>query len=47
MVDREQGMIAEKRDLFLKGGAVEGYKKDGPQFIQRPLAGHKHKKKVI
>jgi hypothetical protein len=31
--------------LFLKG-AVEDYKKDGPQFIQRLLAGHKHKKKV-
>jgi hypothetical protein len=26
---------------------VEEYRKDGPQFIQRLLAGHKQKKKVI
>ena len=39
----EQRSISQICELFLKG-AVEDYKKDGPQFIQRLLAGHKHKK---
>jgi hypothetical protein len=42
----EQRSISQICELFLKG-AVEDYKKDGPQFIQRLLVGHKHKKKVI
>ncbi len=38
-------MARQTCELFLKG-AVEDYKKDEPQFIQRLLAGHKHKKKI-
>jgi hypothetical protein len=44
--DEEQKKNSQICELFLKG-AVEDYKNDGPQFIQRLLAGHKHKKKVI
>jgi hypothetical protein len=46
IADEEQRSISQICELFLKG-AVEDYKKDGPQFIQRLLAGHKHKKKAI
>ena len=45
IADEEQRSISQICELFLKG-AVEDYKKDGPQFIQRLLAGNKHKKKV-
>jgi hypothetical protein len=45
MADEEQQRgISQICELFLKG-AVEDYKKDGPQFIQRLLAGHKTRKK--
>ena len=45
IADEEQRSISQICELFLKG-AVEDYKEDGPQFIQRLLAGHKYKKKV-
>ena len=45
IADEEQRSISQICELFLKG-AVEDYKKDGPQFIQRLLAGYKHKKRV-
>jgi hypothetical protein len=40
----EQRSISQICELFLKG-AVEDYKKDGPQFIQRLLGRQKHKAK--
>jgi hypothetical protein len=42
IADEEQRSISQICELFLKG-AVEDYKKDGPQFIQRLLAKQKHK----
>ena len=44
IADEEQRSISQICELFLKG-AVEDYKKDGPQFIQRLLSRHKHKTK--
>ena len=44
IADQEQRSISQICELFLKG-AVEDYKKDGPQLIQRLLARHKHKPK--
>ena len=44
IADQEQRSISQICELFLKG-AVEDYKKDGPQFIQRLLARQKHKAK--
>jgi hypothetical protein len=42
IADEEQRSISQICELFLKG-AVEDYKKDGPQYIQRLLAKQKHK----
>ena len=42
IADEEQRSISQICELFLKG-AVEDYKKDGPQYIQRLLARQKHK----
>jgi hypothetical protein len=44
IADEEQRSISQICELFLKG-AVEDYKKDGPQYIQRLLARQKHKSK--
>jgi hypothetical protein len=45
IADEEQRSISQICELFLKG-AVEDYKKDGAQFMQRLLARHKHKTKA-
>jgi hypothetical protein len=45
IADEEQRSISQICELFLKG-AVEDYKKDGPQFVQRLLARQKHKAKA-
>ncbi len=42
IADEEQRSISQICELFLKG-ALEDYKKDGPQYIQRLLARQKHK----
>jgi hypothetical protein len=42
IADEELRSISQICELFLKG-AVEDYKKDGPQYIQRLLAKQKHK----
>jgi len=42
IADEEQRSISQICELFLKG-AVEDYRKDGPQYIQRLLARQKHK----
>jgi len=42
IADEEQRSISQICELFLKG-AVEDYKKDGPQYIQRLLVKQKHK----
>jgi hypothetical protein len=42
IADAEQRSISQICELFLKG-AVEDYKKDGPQYIQRLLTKQKHK----
>jgi hypothetical protein len=42
IADEEQRSISQICELFLKG-AVEDYRKDGPQYIQRLLAKQKHK----
>jgi hypothetical protein len=44
IADEEQRSISQICELFLRG-AVEDYKKDGAQFIQRLLARQKHKSK--
>jgi hypothetical protein len=44
IANEEQRSISQICELFLKG-AVEDYKKDGPQYIQRLLAKQKHKNK--
>ncbi len=44
IADQEQRSISQICELFLKG-AVEDYKKDGPQLIQRLLARQRHKAK--
>jgi hypothetical protein len=42
MRDEERRSISQICEPFLKG-AVEDYKKDGPQYIQRLLARQKYK----
>jgi hypothetical protein len=42
IADEEQRSISQICELFLKG-AVEDYKKDGPQYIQQLLTKQKHK----
>jgi hypothetical protein len=42
IADAEQRSISQICELFLKG-AVEDYKKDGPQYMQRLLTKQKHK----
>ncbi len=44
IANEEQRSISQICELFLKG-AVEDYKKDGPQYMQRLLAKQKHKNK--
>ncbi len=44
IADEEQRSISQICELFLRG-AVEDYKKDGTQFIQRLLVRQKHKAK--
>jgi len=44
IADEEQRSISQICELFLKG-AVEGYRKEGPQFIRRLLARQKEKTK--
>jgi len=44
IADAEQRSISQLCELFLKG-AVEGYRREGPQFIRRLLARQKEKTK--
>ena len=44
IADEEQRSISQICELFLKG-AVEGYRKEGPQFIRRLLARQREKTK--
>ena len=44
IADEEQRSISQICELFLKG-AVEGHRKEGPQFIRRLLARQKEKTK--
>jgi len=44
IADEEQRSISQICELFLKG-AVEDYRKEGPQFIRRLLARQKEKTK--